>query len=276
MKTIKFLLAIPILALAFVSCDNSVTPDPDQEAYDKADGVEGARLFDHVLNYKGSTDVALQDNADYIRCKVCHGWDLKGDQGVAENNSSSKPAAAPVQLVSEVRVNDDIRAIYDEIMKPGGRDLATASNEMPDYSNLLSEEDAWNLVKFIKETAHETDDFYSYDGLDANGGHMFSDIGRDGDAVAGLATYNANCASCHGADGTKLNIYCKGIWLGDMFRNDPHEIQHKAVWGMPFDWSHSEAGCTDAGMMPAQNITDQDIRDMMVMGQDTVAFPGYN
>jgi len=147
MKTIKYLLAIPILALAFTSCtnDNNVTPDPDQEAYDKADGVEGARLFDHVLDYKELTDANLRDQSDFLRCKVCHGWDLKGDQGVAENQpgTATKPKAAPVQLVTDVRVNDDIRTIYDAIMNVGGRDPMTGvgDNSMPDYSNILSEED---------------------------------------------------------------------------------------------------------------------------------------
>ena len=281
MKTIKYLLAIPIIAFGITSCSNNkaVPPNPDQVAYDKADGVEGARLYDHVLDYKELTDANLRDQSDFLRCKVCHGWDLKGDQGVAENQpgTATKPKAAPVQLVTDVRVNDDIRTIFDAVMHAGGRDPMTGvgDNSMPNYSNILSEADAWNLVKFIKETAHETEDFYHYGGLDANGGHIFSDIGKGGDAANGLTVYNANCKACHGADGTGINIYCKGEFLGDMFRNDPHEIQHKAVWGMPFDWSHSQAGCTDAGAMPAQNITDQDIRDLMAMGQDKTMFPGY-
>jgi len=45
---------------------------------------------------------------------------------------------------------------------------------------------------------------------------------------------------------------------------------------MPFDWGHSQAGCADAGAMPATGISDQDIRDLMVMGQDTTAFPDYH
>lgn len=281
MKTVKFILAMLVVGFA-VSCTNNETPAPDdaQVKYDAADGVKGARLFDHVLDYKNLTDDVLRAKPDFIRCKVCHGWDLKGDQGVAQNQlgTADKPKAAAVQLVTDVRVNDDIQEIYDAVMHAGGRDPMSGNvdNSMPDYSKILSEEDAWNLVKFIKETAHETEDFYHYGGLDANNNHIFSDIGKGGDGAHGLEVYNANCKACHGADGTGINIYCKGEYLGDMFREDPHEIQHKAVWGMPYDWSHVQGGCTTAGEMPAQNITDQDIRDMMVMGQDETKFPGFN
>ena len=148
---------------------------------------------------------------------------------------------------------------------------------MPNYSTILTSNDVWDLVKFIKETAHQTDDFYTLNttGYYPTGTKSFSDIGKNGDAAAGLVTYNAKCATCHGADGSKINVYCKGIWLGDMFRGDPHEIQHKAVWGMPLDREHIAGGCTDAGEMLATGITDDDIRNLMVMGQDTVAFPDY-
>ena len=44
---------------------------------------------------------------------------------------------------------------------------------------------------------------------------------------------------------------------------------------MPNDREHVDAGCEFAGPMPEQDITDQDIRNMMVMGKDTVAFPDH-
>ncbi len=273
------------MSFYFASCkkDEGQTQDEkDQAAYDAADGVEGARLYDMVLDYKDITDDNLRAKPDFYRCKSCHGWDLKGRKGVliGKKSSDTYPVVADVDLIGDVRPNDGIRKIYDAIANVGGRDphSGTYDATMPDYSNLLSEDDIWNLVKFIKETAHQTDDFYTLTttGTYPNGTKAFSDIGKNGDAAAGLATYNAKCASCHGTDGSKINIYCKGEWLGDMFRNDPHEIQHKSVWGMPFDWAHSQAGCTDAGQMPPTGITDDDIRNMMVMGQDEEAFPDYH
>lgn len=281
MKKYFLYLATVIFFGAVLTLNSCKKDDPpandDQIAYDAADGVNGARLYDHVLDYKSIKDADMRAHSDFFRCKVCHAWDLKGQDGVGhgQKETATKPASADVMLVTDVRVNDDIRTIFDHIMNKGGRKSGTYNSTMPDYSEMLTEKDVWDLVKFIKETAHETDDFYTTT-INADGSHSFSNIGKNGNAAAGLATYQAKCQSCHGADGSKINIYCKGEWLGDMFRNDPHEIQHKAVWGMPFDYTHSVTnGCADAGEMPATGITDDDIRNMMIMGQDETAFPDY-
>jgi len=274
---VVFLAVMAVAVVAVTSCGKDDTKDANQAAYDAADGVRGARLYDHALNELGITGKAANEYSNYYRCKTCHGWDLLGSSGVAigQTGSTTKPAPAPVDLM-EVRANDDIDEIFEHLIATDGPSFDTFDpnhkNEMPAWGTILSEDDAWDLVKFIKETAHDVSEFYD---MDISSGHaVFSNIGKGGDAAAGLVTYNANCASCHGADGTKINIYCKGEYLGDMFREDPHEIQHKAIWGMPNDVEHIAAGCDQAGMMPAQNITDQDIRNMMVMGQDTTAFPG--
>ncbi|NOZ47415.1 MAG: c-type cytochrome [Chlorobi bacterium] len=234
------------------------------------------------MNEKLVEDTKMTDQPNFFRCKSCHGWDLKGRTGVLIDKASSEtyPEVADVNLVEEVRVNDGIREIFDAIKHTDGRDPSsgTYTATMPNFSTILTDADIWDLVKFIKETAHQTDDFYTLTttGTYPNGTKSFSDIGKDGDAAAGLATYNAKCVSCHGADGSKINVYCKGIWLGNMFRDDPHEIQHKAIWGMPLDREHIAGGCTDAGAMSPTGITDDDVRNLMVMGQDTVAFPDYH
>jgi len=149
---------------------------------------------------------------------------------------------------------------------------------MSDYGEFISDSQIWDLIKFIKETAHNTDDFYTITtttGTYPTGTKSFSDLGNGGDSVHGKQVYDAKCKGCHGADGTQINIYCKtpALVLGNMFREDPHEIQHKSIWSMPDDIDHNEAGCTTATAMPAIDITDQDIRDMMVMDQDATAFP---
>jgi mono/diheme cytochrome c family protein len=279
MNILKIIL-LAVLAVATVtlnSCGKEEPTNDNQVAYDTADGVRGARLYDHALNELGITGKVANEKSNFYRCKSCHSWDLLGSSGVAvsQTGSATKPAAALVDLM-EVRANDGIDEIFEHIMATDGPSFDTFDenhkNEMPAWGTILSEDDAWDLVKFIKETAHDVSEFYDMD--ISSGQAVFSNIGKDGDAAAGLETYNANCKSCHGADGTQINIYCQDEYLGDMFRNDPHEIQHKAVWGMPNDAEHIAAGCADAGMMPAQNITDQDIRDMMVMGQDESAFPG--
>ena len=297
MKTIKLISMVFVLTFTFTSCtfddtvpiDTGISEAEAQAAFDAADGVRGARLFDHALNEKGITGTVANEHSNFFRCKTCHGWDLLGPNGVNVSSvgSDTKPAPAPVDLM-EVRQNDGIIEIFNNIrMMDDGRETGTwdASQKdvMPKYGQILSDADVWDLVKFIKETAHDVYDFYDMD--ISSGSAVFSNIGAPskagvtpGDPVAGLATYNAKCASCHGADGSGINIYCKGEWLGNMFRGDPHEIQHKAPWGMPLDAEHIAGGCAVpfGGSMPAMGLTDQDIRDMMAMGQDSNAFPDYN
>lgn len=251
-----------------------------ETAYAAADGVKGARLYDHSLNEKGITGTVMNDHSNFFRCKSCHGWDLLGNNGVNVSNvgSDTKPSTAPVDLM-EVRANDGILEIFEAIKHMDGRETSGTWNPaqkdvMPNFGQILSDDDVWDLVKFIKETAHDVSDFYDMD--ISSDTAVFSNIGKNGNAAAGLATYNTNCRGCHGADGSGINIYCKGEWLGNMFRDDPHEIQHKSIWGMPIDAEHIAAGCGEAGMMPAQTITDDDIRNMMVMGQDEVAFPDFH
>ena len=283
--TVMFtLLMFVSMSFYFASCKKDSGPtqaDQDQAAYDAADGIRGARLYDHVINEKLINDDQMTSNPNFFRCKSCHGWDLKGRAGVLidKQSSATYPVVSVANLIDEVRPNDGIRQIYDAIANAGGRDpLSGTYNEtMPDFTQILSVDDIWDLVKFIKETGHQTNDFYTLatTGTYPNGTKSFSDIGKNGNAAAGLATYNAKCASCHGADGSTINIYCQGEWLGNMFRHAPHEIQHKAIWGMPLDREHIAGGCTDAGAMAPTGITDQDIRNLMVMGQDTTAFPDY-
>ena len=251
----------------------------DQAAYDAANGVNGARIYDHPLNYIGA-DQTKYPNAytNFYRCKSCHGWDLKGRAGVLINKTptATYPIAAEGNLYIWAKQHN-IREIFDAVKNVGGRktDKTSYNATMPDYSTILTDAQIWDAVKFLKATAHNTDDFYdlSTSGFYPTGTKTFSNIAKGGDAAAGLVTYNAKCKSCHGADGKSIDIYCQGLYLGEMFRDDAHEIQHKAIWGMPIDREHIDAGCADADAMPAISITDQDIRNMMVMGQDTVLFP---
>lgn len=249
------LFVITIASFIFTSCSkddtlvDGMTP-AEKAAYDAADGVRGARLYDHVLNEKGINDANMTDKPNFFRCKSCHGWDLKGQWGVLIDKapSATYPKVADVNLIDEVRVNDNPKEIYDAIRHMNGRDpkSGTYTEEMPRYDDILTSNDIWDLVKFIKVTAHQADDFYTLTttGTYPNGTKVFSDIGKNGDPVAGRATYDAKCAVCHGANGSQINIYCKGEWLGDMFRNDPHEIQHKSVR------AHWQVGNSPAGRMP--------------------------
>jgi len=267
----------------------AIPTQADIDAYVLADGVNGARLYDFVVNAEAdrsghdvvwdNADLYASANANFFRCKSCHGWDLLGQQGVliGKKASATYPVASAINLYEWARVNN-IKTVFNAVKNVGGRaiDISNMDDTMPDYTS-IGDAQIWDLVKFLKETSHNTNDFYALTttGTYPNGSKSFSDIGRNGNAANGDALFASKCAGCHGADGSAINIYCQDEWLGDMFRNDPHEMQYKMVWGMPEDRGHNTLGCNSMWMMPAQTLTDQDIRDIMVAGLDVTKYPDY-
>jgi len=271
-----YLLSILFISL-LMSCNKEEAVDANQVAFDAADGIRGAQIYDHPLNYTNASQTDYPNaNTNFWRCKSCHGWDLRGQSGVLIGKASSAtyPVAAVGNLYTTAR-SKSIKELFDAVKKSGGRTHGTYDATHPDYSTILTDAQIWDVVKFIKVTSHNVDDFYTTTttGTYPTGKVAFTNIGKTGDAAAGLATYNTNCKVCHGADGKKIDIYCQGLFLGEMFRKDPHEMQHKAIWGMPNDREHIDAGCSFAAPMPAMPITDQDIRNLMIMGQDVTMFP---
>lgn len=260
--------------------DANAVSAADQAAYNAANGVNGARIYDHPLNYIDANQTDYPNAyTNFYRCKSCHGWDLLGKNGVLINKTptATYPVAADGNLYAWAKQHN-IRQIFDAVKNTGGRTknmLTSYNSTHPDFGTILTDAQIWDCVKFLKETAHNVNDFYDLttSGIYPTGTKTFSNIGKGGDGAAGLVTYNAKCKVCHGGDGKQIDIYCQGLFLGEMFRQDPHEIQHKAIWGMPNDREHVDSGCSYAAPMPAQSITDQDIRNMMVMGQDTLLFP---
>jgi len=275
-----FMCAIAIFAVASISSckKDATTEDEDATAFAAANGVNGAQIYDHALNFVAASQTDYpNENTNFFRCKSCHGWDLLGQKGVLINKASSAtyPVVADVNLYEWSR-SHTIREVFDAVKNPDGRKHTdTYDATHPDYSSILSDAQVWDVVKFLKETSHDVSDFYDMTttGTYPTGTRTFANIGKGGDPVAGQVTYDAKCKVCHGADGKQIDVYCRGLFLGEMFRHDPHEMHHKSVWGMPNDREHVDAGCSFAGPMPAIELTDQDIRNMMVMGQNTTVFP---
>lgn len=257
--------------------DANAVSAADQAAYNAADGAIGARLYDHVISEANITNPAIRNYPNFFRCKQCHGWDLRGSKGAYINRAanSTRPEVAPNDIYMFAKQHN-IREIFDAVKHTGGtKSVATSyTAAMPDYGLLITDAQIWQIVKFLKNDAHNFSDFYDMTttGSYPTGTVTFSNIGKGGDAVAGQATYTAKCAGCHGANGKQIDVYCQGEFIGTFCRSNPHELQHKAKWGMPMDIDHPT--CTYAGQMSVfTTITDQDIRNIMTLGQDTLVFP---
>jgi cytochrome c len=264
---------ILMLFLAFfISCSNDETIDQgalDQAAYDNADAIRGGQFYDKFWNADGfdapaDPSVKLADITDYgnfYRCKQCHGWDQKARVGWYINRApkTNRPNVAPVGLIGVK--SDEIRELFDELTGGGaaidpartadGTDTSLGGDEMPDYSKIFTDDQVWDLVKFLKEGALDTEQLYDLatSGTYPTGTKTLNNLGKNGSASAGDTFFANNCASCHGTDGKQIQL--EGKSLGDFVRGGPHESQHKIKNGHPGSIMN---GLPDATLTDVKNL----------------------
>ena len=153
--------------------------------------------------------------------------------------------------------------IYDLVAHEGGRTIDASDNAHPGFFEVLSEAQIRNIVKFLREEAVSPVDLYD---IEVTGPQMYvdytqvppmvvaptitySNIGAKGTASTGQTIYSEKCATCHGADGTGLDI--EGRSLGQFVREKPNEAWFKAKFG--------EAG---TGVSPGLVTALQDLQDL--------------
>jgi thiosulfate dehydrogenase len=216
--------------------------------------------------------------SDFYRCKQCHGWDLLGNAGayISRAPKTTRPNVSSVNL-KEHAAEHTPQELFDEIMGSTGRrnldaDLAsydpatnsTVGDQMPNFSEFMTDEQVWDLVKFLKEEAIDTDELYDFatTGSYPTGTWTPSNIGKDGDAASGNAVYgSANCAFCHGNDGTQI-IVDGSFSVGSFFRKKSNEAQHKVKFGQ-LGTQMINLGVTDL----------DDIRDLYKAVADEATYP---
>ena len=87
----------------------------------------------------------------------------------------------------------------------------------------LSDDDVWDLVKFLIEDLTDTDEYID----------QFGDF--IGDPVNGETYFDNTCANCHGWDGTEINFGSEQDpeYIGGLARRNPWEFLHKVRGGQP-------------------------------------------
>lgn len=251
-KTI-FTLTLTLFTFTALHADAS-----DTASYEQADGMNGGLLYDNFFKkgdvaakFSNSHNIditAIKDNSSFFRCKQCHGWDRIGNKGYY---SSSKPKAGKKPNVTNINLLDNAkemsaRELFDKIKNPANSralnyDLSQYDPEsnsltgdaMPAYGTIFNDSEIWDLVKFVKENG---EDYRNYYAMDIKGSYpgakvTFLAIGKGGDAVNGNVIYTKSCASCHGADGTDIDI--KGKSAGEFTRKKTYELAHKVKFGQP-------------------------------------------
>lgn len=252
-------------------------------ALNAADAIAGGAAYSKwwVTAADGTGLQPAGPRSDFIRCKSCHAWDGNGNQASYADRTGQSTGTAKRPDVSSV----DLRAaalretpseLFDLIMRPAGRPLLQESNAHPAYAGEggLTADQAWNIVKFMKEEWVEPTALYD---LAVTGEQMswdysttprtlikptltFSSVGAEGDATNGAAVFAQSCTECHGADGTEIDI--GGRSLGQFIREKPHEAWFKAKFGEP-----------GTGMNPGLLTVLSDLQDLYAALADETNFP---
>jgi thiosulfate dehydrogenase len=166
--------------------------------------------------------------ADTWRCKECHGWDYKGASGQYGDVNSSHYTGFPGILdAAQSRSEEDIF----NFLKFGLTDPINGGT-VHSFEAYLTDAEITALAKFVKQGTIDTNSYIS----------PFLGFAR-GDAVNGADKYNTksfgevngNCELCHGTNGQTINFGTPTVpeYLGDLARDNPWEVLHKARFGQP-------------------------------------------
>lgn len=154
-------------------------------------------------NYPDTGKYKGKKAADW-RCKECHGWDYKGNQGAYANGKhftgikgvQAMAGAAPERIVAILK--DDTHVLT---------------------STGLTDNDYHDLAMFVSQGQITSASF-----IDSKTKAV------KGDSVAGQNYYETVCANCHGLDGKEDDLMPP---LGKLANDNPWEVLHKIVNGQP-------------------------------------------
>lgn len=246
-----------------------------------ADGILGGIMYDKfwaseaefTAPVDASIDMAnVSGYSDFYRCKQCHGWDLMGKEGayISRAANTGRPEVAGgilnfISTSSDQEIFDAIKntggALVDPARTADGTNAALGGNEHPDYGRLLTDAQIWNIAKFLKTEKLDVTELYdaTTTGTYPTGSIAYSNWGTNGIAARGEVLYSNDCASCHGADGTQIDM--GGLSVGQFVRTKSYEVQHKVKFG--------QLGSS----MGAFGYSLSDMKDLYKACADPVAYP---
>ncbi len=173
----------------------------------------------YAVNPAGNTRTGSQT----WRCKECHGWDYKGKDG-AYATGSHRTGFPGVMAASGLTAQQLIDMIGAGQPAAGGPVLA---GHVFQGDGLLSAKDVKDLALFIQEELQDDAETISY-----------ATKRSKGNAIAGAGLFAANCATCHGATGRRINFLHDdpapaAEYVADIARDNPFELAHKIRFGQP-------------------------------------------
>ena len=152
-------------------------PSPDSVLFGGLGGPEGVIEKDAILKeivpeslshyrelkipsrVKQSYDAERTAEIYRVNCSVCHGLSMQGDGPVAGFMRDKGLAPVPADLMSELTSDALDGEIFAFISRGGRQGYALiekgreSRSPMPEFLLLLSEDDRWSLVKYLKDFA---------------------------------------------------------------------------------------------------------------------------
>jgi mono/diheme cytochrome c family protein len=269
--------SIPTLA---VSVDSSTTVEnqADETSFKNAKGLNGGVLFGQFWGsadgYNGADTTIFQQHPQFFQCVQCHGYDLLGRAGEYVNFAPSNynPSVADVNLwASAAKSKSDLfKAIKTgsnaSLRRSKTADLSTYNPEsnktvgdkMPSFSEILSDAQIWDIVKFLQTEAIDMRQLYDFTvtGSYPTGTVKCSNFGKGGSAASGKDLYaNLGCSDCHGKDGTEGGMTS----VGNSVRSLPDKACFVIKFGIP-------------GIMDAETLSVQQLKDFVKALSDSTVF----
>jgi mono/diheme cytochrome c family protein len=275
------------LALVFIiGCthDNPEPAPPHVATYEDADFGTGGIMYDQFwsadaqFNQSDASLSIYDENGDFFSCQSCHGWDGLGTEGSSNGRApqTTRPNVSSLNLydLAQSKTADELfeamtktearRSVSHDLSSYDPASNATEGDQMPNYPEILTDAQIWDIVKFLKEGMFDVNELYvaRYNGTYPTGTSSYQSLGKNGNVDNGAIYYSTNCASCHGSDGLDIGLNGKG--LGGYARSKPYELQHKTKYGA-LEVSPPMAGEFD--------ITIDEIKDLLKALSSSTNFP---
>jgi mono/diheme cytochrome c family protein len=255
--------------------------------YELADGTRGGSLYNTFWDPQTGFDqtnanlAKFKAKPDFFKCKQCHAWDREGNTAsyISRTPNANRPRVAisineivktytPEKLFDATKTGTaPRRSVIADLTTYNPTTNFVEGDKMPNYSEILTDGQIWDIVKFFKEEAFNVKDLYDYSttGTYPTGKITYSNIGKNGNATRGKALFDSEgCAvqACHGAKGNAIKVDNATYTVGGFLRAKPNEAQHKIRFGQN----------EDSGMF-ARELNLQQMQDLYAALSDTLAFP---
>jgi cbb3-type cytochrome c oxidase subunit III len=213
-RSILAVAAIALISLGAMAVVDAKPASADEAVSSEAGRIaRGGRLYDKwfkVIRAKKpkqthaawpASNTKKKGNTTW-RCKSCHGWDNLGADGAYASGS----------------YKTGIKGVRGMAGADPAKIVAVMKDETHGLAGLMGDRDFEDLALFVSKGQVDMDRYIDR-----------ATKAPKGDKAKGQAYYETVCASCHGAQGTKI----KGMKpLGKLMSN-PWEIMHKIVFGQP-------------------------------------------